>query len=75
MSQNQNIGQEQKEVVKVEDVLWLFDHVLNKEKKNDITGQLVDKAINIVVEEMKKAVQERMPKYKVDYVTLLEGMV
>ena len=51
-------------VVRVDDVLWKVDSLLNRRKQKNYTGQLVDHAIDIVLEEIKRCVNEEMPKYK-----------
>ena len=51
-------------VVRVDDVLWKVDSLLNRRKQKNYTGQLVDHAIDTVLEEIKRCVNEEMPKYK-----------
>ncbi len=74
MNQNQNIGQVQ-EVVKVEDVIWKVDHLLNREHHKDFTGKMIDEAIDIILEEIKRCVQGEMPKYNIDFHTLVKGHI
>lgn len=50
-------------VVRVDDVIWKVDSLLNRKKNTDYTGQLLDQAIDVVLEEIKRCVNEEMPKY------------
>lgn len=51
-------------VVRVDDVIWKVDSLLNRKKHTEYAGQLLDQAIDTVLEEIKRCVNEEMPKYK-----------
>lgn len=59
------------EVVKVEDVVWLLNNYLKREKHE----YFLDQAIDIILNEIKNSVELRMPKYKVELSTLVKGHI
>lgn len=52
-------------VVKVEDVIWKIDSLLNRQKYNSPNGKLFDEAIDIVLNDVRRCVLETMPKFEV----------